>query len=100
MATQKCSVRRKVLQEVLKLVDEMIQLNELVYRFDAIAAKTSLGATEAKVTGTAVLTGGFPGTETDGHTTIADLAVGILNGNITVTVDGTATTLAWDFLAE
>ena len=91
----KASIRRKVLQEVVKLVNEMIQINESVYRYDTVAKKTS-SATETN-TLNAMLAGVGPALNVTGEgTTLADKITGILAGGETVTINSVAYTLNTD----
>jgi predicted polyphosphate/ATP-dependent NAD kinase len=98
----KASVRRKVLQEIAKLVNEMIQINETAYRYDTVSKKTS-SATEV-ATVNAILDGMGPAVDVTGEgTTLADKITGILYANETVTIDSVAYTLnaaGWQHATE
>jgi len=83
MATAtKASKRRVVLQEVMRLVNQMVSINEMVYQQDVSLNKTSLTSGDLTDSCNAILAGIGPATTTTGGgATIADKIVGILHDN-------------------
>jgi hypothetical protein len=101
MAAQKASVRRAILQEAQKVLNQMIALNEQVLQQDTVLKKSSLTAGDLTDSCNAMLTGLGPATTTDGTgSTMADKLVGILNGSVTITVNDVASALSGTHLTE
>jgi hypothetical protein len=93
--TQKCSVRRAVLNEVQALVFELIQANEAADRTAKQLIAAGLSDAEVKNSVDKILTAGGPSS-----TTTADTADNLTARVINLLIASDPSSIGWQYLAE
>jgi hypothetical protein len=94
MADITVATRAVILAKIKSMVNQLEAINDSAAQLQT--SLVGLGDADAADTINKLLTGGGLATTTDGTgDTLSDEIVGVLYGNVTVSVNGTATALSW-----